>query len=187
MEKVIDIKTLAWENQALPTICGGYIETSIKYPTVISKFVSVTVTDKCAACPYLAFCSLILTQPERVEPKKEETPTPDEILQKIIDERAKKLESKRKKTEGKKDKEPKEVQPKAPKQIPNTPPVVIDGKKLYSVYAFTGMRIGELEVVAETEETIEILSKSSQALLFDRKTGLQINCKNPRFANRIHV
>lgn len=50
--------------------------------------------------------------------------------------------------------------------------------------AFTGMLIGEFKVVAEDTEVIVIETKKGE-LSFDKKTGIQINPNNPKFANRI--
>lgn len=50
--------------------------------------------------------------------------------------------------------------------------------------AFTGMLIGEFKVVAETSEVITVETKKGE-LSFDKKTGIQLNPNNPKFANRI--
>lgn len=50
--------------------------------------------------------------------------------------------------------------------------------------AFTGMLIGEFKVVAETSEAITVETKKGE-LSFDKKTGIQLNPNNPKFANRI--
>lgn len=50
--------------------------------------------------------------------------------------------------------------------------------------AFTGMLIGEFKVVAEDAEVIIIETKKGE-LSFDKKTGIQMNPNNPKFANRI--
>lgn len=50
--------------------------------------------------------------------------------------------------------------------------------------AFTGMLIGEFKVVAETAEAITVETKKGE-LSFDKKTGIQLNPNNPKFANRI--
>ncbi len=49
---------------------------------------------------------------------------------------------------------------------------------------FTGMVIGEYEVVKQTKTKIGIVAKSGDKLIFDRMTGIQTNAKNPKFANR---
>jgi hypothetical protein len=49
------------------------------------------------------------------------------------------------------------------------------------------MPIGELPITAETKTTIEVQTSSGEHIKFDRKTGLQVNAKNPRFANKIEV
>ena len=50
--------------------------------------------------------------------------------------------------------------------------------------AFTGMLIGEFKVVAETAKAITVETKKGE-LSFDKKTGIQLNPNNPKFANRI--
>lgn len=55
------------------------------------------------------------------------------------------------------------------------------------VFAFTGMRLGDLEVIKETDKTIKAIRGDGRELIFDKKTGLQTNCKNPRFANRLQA
>lgn len=53
------------------------------------------------------------------------------------------------------------------------------------VYAFTGMPIGELSVIADGTDVIEVETKGGNKLVFDKATGIQTNCKNPAFANRL--
>jgi hypothetical protein len=67
---------------------------------------------------------------------------------------------------------------KAPKKKP---------EKVVTVYAFTGMRIGELEVVSETEEEIVVKKGDGKKMKFDKKTGIQTDCKKPRYANRLQA
>ena len=52
------------------------------------------------------------------------------------------------------------------------------------VKAFTGMVIGTFEITGSTATTLEVTTKKGK-LVFDRKTGIQTNAKNPKFANRI--
>ena len=69
---------------------------------------------------------------------------------------------------------------------PKKPPVerrVPD--KTVKVVAFTGMRIGELEVVKETATSIEVATVRGIIIVFDKATGIQTNCLNPKYANRI--
>lgn len=74
-----------------------------------------------------------------------------------------------------------------PKKVVTKPePVTLpEGTKTILVKAFTGMAIGELPIIVEEEDAIEVLTKGGQSIRFDKVTGLQINCKNPRYANRI--
>lgn len=52
------------------------------------------------------------------------------------------------------------------------------------VKAFTGMVIGEFEIVKQTKTKIGVVTKDGNKLIFNRMTGLQTNAKNPKFANR---
>lgn len=52
--------------------------------------------------------------------------------------------------------------------------------------AFTGMWIGEFEIIKKTKKTITILTKKGE-LKFDRTTGIQLNANNPKFANHIEL
>lgn len=56
-----------------------------------------------------------------------------------------------------------------------------------TVRAFTGMMIGEFEVVKETKTQLVVKTKKGDELKFDKKTGLQTNGNNPKFANRIEL
>ena len=60
-------------------------------------------------------------------------------------------------------------------------------EKTVMVYAFTGMKLGELEVTSETKKEIVTVRGDGKTLIFDKKTGLQSNCKNARFANKIII
>lgn len=58
-------------------------------------------------------------------------------------------------------------------------------RKEVDVFAFTGMRIGKLEVINETNLTLEVKTKTDGKILtFDKRNGIQTNCE-PRFACRI--
>jgi hypothetical protein len=54
-----------------------------------------------------------------------------------------------------------------------------------SVVAFTGMVIGIFPIVRDTLLFIEVETKKGQLLRFDRKSGVQTNCNNSRYANRV--
>lgn len=58
-------------------------------------------------------------------------------------------------------------------------------KDLVEVKAFTGMVIGLFKVVKETKTKLGVVTAKGDKLIFDKKTGLQTNANNPRFANRI--
>lgn len=52
--------------------------------------------------------------------------------------------------------------------------------------AFTGMKIGLFRAEFDTNvNTMYIWTKSNKLLTFDSHIGVQINAKNPRFANKI--
>lgn len=53
------------------------------------------------------------------------------------------------------------------------------------VLAFTGMPIGEFEITGEDEAIIEVTTRKGVKMVFDKANGLQLNCKTPRYANRI--
>lgn len=52
--------------------------------------------------------------------------------------------------------------------------------------AFTGMWIGEFEIIKKTKKTITVLTKKGE-LKFDRTTGIQLDANNPKFANHIEL
>lgn len=59
-----------------------------------------------------------------------------------------------------------------------------DGEKTVEMKAFTGMLIGTFAVVKET--ATEVVIKTARGLLrFDTTTGVQLDAKNKKFANRI--
>ena len=53
--------------------------------------------------------------------------------------------------------------------------------------AFTGMLIGVFKIVKKTKTYISVETARGQSLKFDKKTGIQMDAKNPKFANRIEV
>lgn len=52
--------------------------------------------------------------------------------------------------------------------------------------AFTGMELGEFKIMEETESIVTVSTKKWD-LRFDKLTGIQLNPKNERFANKIVV
>lgn len=62
-----------------------------------------------------------------------------------------------------------------------------EGDDTVTVYAFTGMLIGTFEVSDKTDSTISIIDRKGRELVFDRKTGKQVNASNSRFANKIDL
>ena len=53
--------------------------------------------------------------------------------------------------------------------------------------AFTGMLIGVFKITKQTKNQIVVKTAAGKEMKFDKKTGIEVNCKNPRFANRIKV
>lgn len=53
--------------------------------------------------------------------------------------------------------------------------------------AFTGMLIGVFKIVKQTKTYIAVETADGKTLKFDKKTGIQMDAKNPKFANRIKV
>lgn len=51
--------------------------------------------------------------------------------------------------------------------------------------AFTGMLIGVFKIVKQTKTYVAVKTAKGDLMKFDKKTGLEMNAKNPRFANRI--
>lgn len=62
----------------------------------------------------------------------------------------------------------------------------ITDHQIVELNAFTGMKIGLFPVEFDTNvNTMYIWTKSNKLLTFDSHIGVQINAKNPRFANKI--
>lgn len=59
-----------------------------------------------------------------------------------------------------------------------------EAEKTVNVRAFTGMLIGTFEVVKETSKTILVKTHKGK-MKFDKASGLQLDARNPKFANRI--
>ena len=53
------------------------------------------------------------------------------------------------------------------------------------VSAFTGMNIGSLPVIEDTNKTLTVITGKQIHLVFDKATGVQVNAVNPNFANHI--
>lgn len=53
--------------------------------------------------------------------------------------------------------------------------------------AFTGMLIGVFKIAKQTKTYIAVETADGKTLKFDKKTGIQMDAKNPKFANRIEV
>lgn len=61
-----------------------------------------------------------------------------------------------------------------------------EAEKTVNVRAFTGMLIGTFEVVKETPKTILVKTHKGK-MKFDKASGLQLDARNPKFANRIDL
>lgn len=55
---------------------------------------------------------------------------------------------------------------------------------MVTMKAFTGMTLGEFEVVTIGSEIVIVATKKGE-MAFDRNTGVQLHSNNPRFANKI--
>lgn len=53
--------------------------------------------------------------------------------------------------------------------------------------AFTGMLIGVFKVVSRGDEVIAVEMTNGTRKNFSAETGKELNCKNPRYANRIDL
>lgn len=66
-----------------------------------------------------------------------------------------------------------------------TPETQAEERTTVIVRAFTGMLLGEFEVVKETKKLLIVKTKKGNELKFDKSTGLQTNGNNPKFANYV--
>lgn len=73
----------------------------------------------------------------------------------------------------------------AQREYKDTPDSV--GEDEVVMRAFTGMLIGVFKIVKKTKTYISVETARGQSLKFDKKTGIQMDAKNPKFANRIEV
>jgi len=60
-----------------------------------------------------------------------------------------------------------------------------EAQQVVEIKAFTGMVIGWFKVVSETPETYSVFTKQGKSLEFDKKTDIQTNAKNSKFANKL--
>lgn len=56
---------------------------------------------------------------------------------------------------------------------------------VFEVQAFTGMKIGLFEAQKNADGNFEIWTKSNSLMVFNPNTEIQINAKNPKFANKL--
>lgn len=172
-----------WQTQAINTPCGGLLKiaTNKEYSAINAGLTGVVIGTECFTCPYSILCkvmygvlpkSVLPSQAPIIRKAAEDARRTDlEAAEEITPEPPKK-ESK--KAEPKK--EPRKAAPKEKKTFEKYVPVVM----------FTGLPIGNLGVVTETEKEIVCETSDSRILIFDKDTGLQTNARNPRFANRIN-
>lgn len=73
----------------------------------------------------------------------------------------------------------------AAREYKDTPDSV--GEDEVVMRAFTGMLIGVFKVFKQTKTHIIVEVANGDILKFNKKTGVQENAKNPKFANRIEV
>lgn len=60
-----------------------------------------------------------------------------------------------------------------------------EAQQVVEIKAFTGMVIGWFKVLAESKEAYTVMTKQGKFLDFDKNTDVQINAKNPKFANKL--
>lgn len=56
---------------------------------------------------------------------------------------------------------------------------------IIEVKAFTGMKIGLFKATKAEDGLLQAWTKAGKLMLFDPKTDIQVNSKNPKFANKI--
>lgn len=56
---------------------------------------------------------------------------------------------------------------------------------IVEVKAFTGMKIGLFKATKADDGLLQAWTKAGKLMLFDPKTEVQVNAKNPKFANKI--
>lgn len=56
---------------------------------------------------------------------------------------------------------------------------------IIEVKAFTGMKIGLFKATKAEDGLLQAWTKAGKLMLFDPKTEIQTNAKNPKFANKI--
>ena len=56
---------------------------------------------------------------------------------------------------------------------------------IIEVKAFTGMKIGLFKATKAEDGLLQVWTKAGKLMLFDPKTEVQTNAKNPKFANKI--
>lgn len=81
--------------------------------------------------------------------------------------------------------EKKQKQSTAGRKYTDDPGEVAEGEVV--MRAFTGMLIGVFKIQKETKTYIMVKAANGKEMKFDKKTGLELNAKNPRFANRIAI
>lgn len=62
-----------------------------------------------------------------------------------------------------------------------------EAQQVVEVKAFTGMVIGWFKVLTESKEAYTVMTKQGKFLDFDKVTDVQINAKNPKFANKLGI
>ena len=54
----------------------------------------------------------------------------------------------------------------------------------FSVTTFTGLNIGQFTVSSATKTQFSAVKADGTEMVFDRKTGAQLNASNPKYANK---
>lgn len=81
-------------------------------------------------------------------------------------------------------KEVEATEPKAKEEVKTEvlKPAKVKGE--LTIVAFTNMLIGTFAVTKQTTKTVTVTTAKGVELTFDKKTKLQTNAKNPKFANK---
>lgn len=60
-----------------------------------------------------------------------------------------------------------------------------EAQYIVEVKAFTGMKIGLFKATKAADGLLDVWTKADKLLRFDPKTDVQVNAKNPKFANKL--
>ena len=60
-----------------------------------------------------------------------------------------------------------------------------EAQYIVEVKAFTGMKLGLFKATKAADGLLDVWTKADKLLRFDPKTDIQVNAKNPKFANKL--